>query len=50
MRKGKVYVESYFASVITETPEGYVFEYDSEYLQRADALPVSITLPLQHEC
>jgi len=49
MRQGKVFVESHFAGVISETPEGFTFIYDKEYLLRDDALPVSITLPLQQE-
>lgn len=49
MRQGRVYVESSFAGIISERPNGYTFEYDSEYLNNEDALPVSITLPLRSE-
>lgn len=49
MRQGRVYVEDRFAGIITEKPEVYVFEYDQEYIADDDALPVSITLPLQKE-
>ena len=47
MRKGKVFVESMFAGVICETASGFTFQYDADYLLRKDALPVSITFPLQ---
>lgn len=49
MRQGKVYVESSYAGIISETPEGFTFVYDETYLSSLDALPVSITLPLQEE-
>lgn len=49
MRQGIVYVEDRLAGTISETPEGYVFAYDHDYLADADALPVSLTLPLQQE-
>lgn len=49
MRQGKVFVGDCYAGIISETAEGFVFEYDKEYLSDADAMPVSITLPLQAE-
>ncbi len=49
MRQGRVYIEDCFAGIITETPDGYVFKYDQEYITTDDALPVSLTLPLQKE-
>lgn len=49
MRQGTVYVEDRLAGTISETSEGYVFAYTHEYLSEADALPVSLTLPLQQE-
>lgn len=49
MRQGKVFVESQFAGIISETPAGFTFTYNKEYLQQEDALPVSITLPLHEE-
>lgn len=49
MRQGVVYVDDHIAGVITETPEGYVFKYNQEYMSCLDALPVSVTLPLQKE-
>ena len=48
-RKGYVYIQNHFAGIIAETEEGYTFRYDKEYLQRKDAVAVSLTLPLQQE-
>lgn len=49
MRQGKVFVEDSFAGIITETASGFTFEYDEDYLNSENALPVSITLPLRQE-
>lgn len=49
MRQGKVYVEDTYAGVISERTDGFTFEYDEEYLNSENALPVSITLPLRKE-
>ncbi len=48
-RKGYVYIQNHFAGVIAETDEGYTFSYDKTYLQREDAVAVSLTLPLREE-
>jgi serine/threonine-protein kinase HipA len=47
LRQGKVFVRSRFAGMLQETDEGYLFQYDPEYLQSGSACPVSLTLPLQ---
>lgn len=44
-----VYVRNVFAGLLKETDEGYSFQYDSEYLQRENISPVSLTLPLRLE-
>lgn len=49
MRQGKVFVEDYFAGIISETASGFTFVYDEAYLDSENALPVSITLPLRQE-
>ena len=48
-RKGKVYVQNKFAGLIQETETGYEFQYDTEYLEGNEPLPVSLTLPLRQE-
>lgn len=48
-RKAYVYVRHYFAGVLEEIDEGYLFAYNPEYIQSKDAVPVSLTLPLEKE-
>ena len=48
-RSAKVFVRDTYAGIIKETDDGYSFAYDCEYLKSANALPVSITLPLSEE-
>ena len=45
-RSGKVYVQNKYAGVIKETDDGYEFAYDRDYLKEDDALPVSLTMPV----
>lgn len=50
MRKGEVYLYDRLAGVISEDSDGvYRFAYDAQYLQKPDALPISLTMPLQQE-
>ena len=46
-RKGQVYIQNHYAGLIAETEEGYSFTYNEDYLQNANAIPVSLTLPLR---
>ena len=46
-RTAYVYVRDSFAGTLRETDEGYVFQYDLQYLSDPDAPAVSLTLPLQ---
>ena len=48
-RFGKVYVQSRYAGVIEETDEGYLFTYDTEYLNSENPLPVCINMPCREE-
>ncbi|MFQ5640768.1 MAG: HipA N-terminal domain-containing protein [bacterium] len=48
-RTGKVFMHAIQAGVITEDETGYSFAYSTDYLQRNDAEPVSLTLPLRDE-
>lgn len=48
-RKGYVYIQNHYAGIIAETEDGYTFEYDTSYLQRTDAVALSLTMPLQEE-
>ena len=45
-KRAKIYYKNLCAGVLTETAEGFTFNYLSEYLERADAKPISLTFPL----
>lgn len=49
MRKAEIKIQSITAGWLTQDENGYHFSYDQEYLKRNDAVPVSLTLPLQKE-
>ena len=46
-RTAFVYVRDSFAGTLRETDEGYVFQYETEYLSNPNAPAVSLTLPRQ---
>lgn len=48
-REGVVYMQDALAGIIKETENGYNFTYDKCYLEKMDAIPVSLTLPLSKE-
>lgn len=48
-RSGKVFMHDVPAGTITEDEDGYRFTYFSDYLEREDTEPVSLTLPLRSE-
>ncbi len=47
MRLADIYCKDRLAGVLTETDDGYEFQYSAEYLVDAEAEAVSLTLPLQ---
>ena len=47
VRKGVVSLDGRRVGVIEETETGTRFSYDSEWLTRKDAQPVSLTIPLR---
>lgn len=48
-RTAYIYVRDIYAGLLKETDTGYSFAYDADYLNRKDATPVSLTLPLSNE-
>ena len=46
-RTAYVYVRDSFAGTLRETDEGYLFQYDPDYLADENAPAVSLTLPRQ---
>lgn len=47
-RQAKVLVRGRLAGILSETGEGYRFQYDAEYL-KDDPEPVSLLLPIREE-
>jgi serine/threonine-protein kinase HipA len=45
MRKAKVFMHDEVAGILSETENGFVFQYDPAYLESGSAEPVSLTLP-----
>lgn len=45
-RSGKVYFKDNYCGQISETDDGYLFQYDLDYLKKPEAKPVSVTMPL----
>jgi len=49
MKQAQVFYNQLFAGILTENENGYLFEYDKDYLQNTDAQAVSLTLPLSEK-
>lgn len=49
MRQAEVYYKKNLAGIITENDEGYIFQYDKNYLNTENSKPISLTLPIQKE-
>ena len=49
MKRGKVYIKDVFCGIITESEEGYTFEYDKAYQNMDGATALSPTMPLTDE-
>ena len=49
MKRALIFYRDTLAGRLSESDEGYVFQYDEEYLSRPDAEPISLTLPLQSD-
>ena len=46
MRQADIYIQDRFCGILQEDEDGFHFRYDSVYLSREDALPLSPTMPL----
>ena len=49
MKRALVYFKDTLAGRLSETDEGFVFQYDTAYLSSAEVQPISLTLPVQTE-
>ena len=47
LRKADVYFKNDLAGYLTETNEGYVFQYDENFLKKN--IPISVSLPARKE-
>ena len=47
MRKANVFYDNELAGYLTESPDGYTFEYDLEFLKKN--IPISVSLPPRPE-
>lgn len=48
-KTAKVLYDGVLAARLSETDEGYLLQYDKDYLQQPDSKPISLTLPKQQE-
>lgn len=48
-RYGLVYYNNILCGKIEEIDDGYVFEYDEDYLKNSNSKPVSLTMPLSSQ-
>ena len=46
-RKAKVYMNELLAGILSETDYGFAFEYDENYINWENNLPISLTLPIE---
>ena len=49
MRQGEIWVNNSLAGILTEGDNDYSFEYNKTYLEKENAIQVSVALPLQKE-
>ena len=49
MKSALVYFKNTLAGRLSETDEGFVFQYDTAYLSSAEVQPISLTFPIQTE-
>jgi serine/threonine-protein kinase HipA len=48
-KTAKVLYDGVLAALLSETDEGYVLQYNADYLQQPGNKPISLTLPKQQE-
>lgn len=48
-KTAKVLYDGILAARLSETDDGYLLQYDEQYLQQPDSKPISLTLPKQQE-
>jgi len=48
-KSAKILYDGVFAARLSETDDGYLLHYDSNYLHQPDNKPISLTLPMKEE-
>jgi serine/threonine-protein kinase HipA len=48
-RQAKIYFQDVLAGYLSETDDGYTFQYDLSYLEMQNAKTISLTLPLSRQ-
>ena len=48
-RKALIYTQKKYAGILKESDDGYTFQYDKDYIQSEDAIPISLTLPISEK-
>ena len=49
MKSALVFFKDTLAGRLSETDEGYAFQYEAAYVSSAEAQPISLTLPIRTE-
>ncbi|MFI3294227.1 MAG: HipA N-terminal domain-containing protein [Rikenellaceae bacterium] len=49
MKQAQIYMYDKLAGVLTESDNGYTFQYDTAYLSTSEAEAISLTMPLRSE-
>ncbi|MFI3265216.1 MAG: HipA N-terminal domain-containing protein [Rikenellaceae bacterium] len=49
MKQAQIYMYDKLAGVLTESDNGYTFQYDTAYLSTQEAEAISLTMPLSSE-
>ncbi len=48
-KSAKVLYDGILAVMLSETDDGYIMQYDEQYLEQPESKPISLTLPKQNE-
>jgi len=48
-KSAKVLYDGILAAMLSETDDGYIMQYDEQYLEQPESKPISLTLPKQNE-
>ena len=48
-KTAKILYDGLLAATLSETDDGYVLQYNEQYLQQPDSKPISLTLPTVRE-